>query len=337
MIQHTIATWQDLSWQDELKSLITDPAELLNKLKLDQDLLPKAKAAARNFPLRVTPSFVAKMKIADPHDPLLRQVLPIGAELRAEPGYSPDPLEERAFNPIRGLVHKYHNRVLIVAATSCAINCRYCFRREFDYKNNRLSKQDWQTIFDYITERPHIDEVILSGGDPLLHPDKHFDWLIAELDNITHLERIRIHSRLPIVLPSRINDAFLSTFSRTRLDKVLVAHCNHAAEIDASVGAALTNARNAGFSVLNQTVLLKGVNDQLSQQIALSKRLFQFQVLPYYLHLLDKVSGSAHFDVDTKVAYKLYTQMKSRLPGYLLPKLVREEAGEDAKTVISPR
>jgi len=336
MIQHTIATWQDLSWQDELKSLITDPAELIQKLQLRPELLPSAQAAAQAFPLRVTRSFVQKMKLGDPDDPLLKQVLPLGAELDVSQGYSADPLEEQSFNPIRGLVHKYRSRVLIVAATSCAINCRYCFRREFDYKSNRLSKNDWQAIFDYIAERPEIDEVILSGGDPLLHSDKHFEWLLDRIDGIEHLERIRIHSRLPIVLPSRINDTFLSTFIRSRLDKVLVAHCNHAAEIDQRVGDALSQARAAGFTVLNQAVLLQGINDSLEQQIALSKRLFEFQVLPYYLHLLDKVSGSAHFDVDTDTAYALYKRMKSTLPGYLLPKLVREEAGEDAKTVISP-
>lgn len=336
MIQHPIPTWQDLSWQDELKSLITDPLTLLERLKLGRALLPQAEAAARLFPLRVTQSFVNRMRLGDPDDPLLRQVLPLGAELHSTPGYTDDPLEEARFNPIPGLVHKYHNRVLIISTTSCAINCRYCFRREFDYKNNRLTKADWQAIFDYIAARPQVDEVILSGGEPLLQSDSHFAWLLNQLELIKHLKRVRIHSRLPIVLPSRMTPALMASFQRSRLQATLVIHCNHAAEIDNEVGSNLITAREAGFTVLNQSVLLGGINDTLKQQLALAERLFEFKILPYYLHMLDRVSGISHFEVAENKAFALYKSMRATLPGYMLPKLVREQAGEDAKTILSP-
>ncbi len=337
MIQHPIPTWQDLSWQDELKSLITEPAALIQQLELNPDFLPLAEAASRLFPLRVTPSFVRRMKKSDPTDPLLKQVLPVGLELDSTPGFSDDPLEEASFNPVKGLVHKYANRVLIIASSTCAINCRYCFRRSFDYKSNRLSKQDWQAIVGYISARPEIDEVIFSGGDPLLHSDGHFEWVLNELDNIASLERVRIHSRLPIVLPSRITISLLEILSSSRLQAVLVVHCNHAAEIDQEVGDMLSQTRQSGISVLNQSVLLKGINNDIDSQVSLAKRLFEFGTLPYYLHMLDKVNGSAHFEVSENEALDLYNQMRARLPGYLLAKLVREQAGECAKTVISPK
>lgn len=336
MIQHHITTWQDLSWQEELKNLITEPRTLFEMLNLDSARLSEAEAAAKLFPLRVTQSFVSRMTMGQLEDPLLKQVLPIGVELQPSPGFTDDPLDEAAFNPLPGLVHKYTNRVLVVATTSCAINCRYCFRRAFDYSGNRLSKQNWKAIFNYINKRPEIDEVIFSGGDPLLHSDDQFHWLMSELNKISHLERVRIHSRLPIVLPSRMTDELINIFSSSRLQAVLVIHTNHANEIDNQVGDALLSAHNSGLTVLNQAVLLRSINDNTAVQVRLAKRLFEFKVMPYYLHLLDKVTGSAHFDTDSAHALQLYAEMKAQLPGYLLPKLVREEAGASSKTIVSP-
>lgn len=334
MIQHQIKTCQDLSWQDELKSLITDPADLLARLKIDDKWLPQARAANELFPLRVTPAFVSRMKIGDVNDPLLKQVLPLEEEFLIRPGYSDDPLEERQHNPIKGLVHKYQTRVLVISTTNCAINCRYCFRREFDYRNNRLSPPDWEAILDYIRARPEIDELILSGGEPLLQSDKHFAWLIQALHDIKHVERLRIHSRLPIVLPSRLTTTLIETLTSSRLHSVLVSHCNHINELDDQVLKALRRASEQKLTLLNQAVLLKGVNDNINAQVALNKKLFEVRVLPYYLHMLDRVNGTAHFEVGERAARELYREMQTRLPGYLLPKLVREEAGETSKTLI---
>lgn len=336
MIQHPIPTWQVLDWQDELKGLITQPAELIELLELDQSLLPQAEAAAKLFPLRVTPSFLSRIKRGDLNDPLLKQVLPLGAELETKPEFSADPLEEAQFNPIKGLIHKYTNRVLVIAATNCAINCRYCFRREFDYRANRLSRDDWSAIFNYIAARPEIDELIFSGGEPLLLSDAHLAWVLEELEKISHLERIRLHSRLPIVLPSRLTLELIRTLTETRFQSVLVVHCNHANELNDETGLALSEARKHGITVLNQAVALKGINDTAEDQINLAKRLFHYGVLPYYLHMLDRVVGSTHFELTLTEVLELYERMRETLPGYLLPKLVKEEAGERAKTVISP-
>lgn len=335
MIQRSIATWQDLSWQDELRELITDPEQLIAMLELDESLLPEAKRAATLFPLRVTPSFVSRMRRSDINDPLLRQVLPLGAECLAHPDYTADPLQELQANPLKGLIHKYHGRVLLMSTTSCAINCRYCFRREFNYAANRLSKPDWENIFSYIKQDKHISEVIFSGGDPLLQPDKHFQWLIGELEKIPHLERIRLHSRLPIVLPNRITPDLLDAFNRSRFRNVWVIHCNHANEIDKSVAETLKRIANADITLLNQAVLLRGVNDSAKTQHELSMALFSHRTLPYYLHVLDKVSGTAHFDLDENQVQQIYQEMTRTLPGYLLPVLAREEPGMPAKTRIA--
>lgn len=335
MIQHPIATCQDFSWQDELKGLITSPEVLLKTLSLPEYLLDDAIRASKLFPLRVTPSFVSRMQANTLTDPLLMQVLPLNAEFDNPPDFSPNPLQEDTFNPVKGLVHKYHGRALVITAPSCAINCRYCFRREFNYSDNRLSKLDWQALFLYLKEHQDIEEVILSGGDPLMHSDEHLHWIIEKLAEIPNIERVRLHSRLPIVLPSRVTDALIHAFTSTRLQPIWVVHCNHAQEIDQHVSYAFERAHLAGITLLNQTVLLKGVNDNPKALIELSKCLFKHKVLPYYLHLLDKVSGASHFDITEKNAVTLYNAFRSQISGYLLPKLVREEPGAIAKTPIS--
>lgn len=335
MIPRTIPTWQSLSWQEELSQLITSPKALLEHLQLDDALLPAAQEASKLFPLRTTLSFVQRIQPNTPEDPLLKQILPLHAETSSPSEYVSDPLEEHSANPVKGLIHKYHGRVLLIAASQCAINCRYCFRRHFDYENNTPSRQEWQQALDYIRSNTDIEEVILSGGDPLAISDKQCEWLLKTIAEMPHITRIRIHTRLPIVLPSRITDTLVNTLSRLPKPVVMVVHCNHAQEIDMSVQQVLHQLADAGITMLNQTVLLKGVNDSCEVLANLSKRLFEARVLPYYLHLLDKVSGAAHFNIEEKDAISLHNELLACLPGYLVPKLVQEVPDKPSKVPIN--
>jgi len=332
MIPRTIQTWHIKSWQEELSQLVRSPAELFERLNLDPSLLPAANKAAEAFPLRATHSYLARITPGDPQDPLLRQILPLGAELTSPEDYSRDPLHEREANPVPGLVHKYAGRVLLVASGACAINCRYCFRRHFPYAANTPSREDWQAALDYIRADPSLEEVILSGGDPLAVSDKQFAWLLQQLDAIPHVTRLRIHSRLPIVLPSRISPEWVAILRSSRLEKVLVIHANHPQELDASVHEALQRLAAIGVLLLNQSVLLAGVNDDPAVLADLSRRLLSLGVLPYYLHLLDKVDGAAHFAVPDDKAEAIKQALMQKLPGYLVPRMVREVAGASSKT-----
>ncbi len=332
MIPRTIATWHIKSWQEELSQLVRSPQELITRLGLDPALLPAANLAAEAFPLRATESYLARIKPGDPNDPLLRQILPLGAELSSPVNYSRDPLHEREVNPVPGLVHKYSGRVLLVASGACAINCRYCFRRHFPYDANTPGREDWQAALDYIRTDASLEEVILSGGDPLAVSDKQFAWLLHQIDNIPHVTRLRIHSRLPIVLPSRISPEWVDILRTSRLEKVLVIHANHPQELDTSVHEALGRLRDTGVLLLNQSVLLAGVNDEAQVLADLSRSLFSFGVLPYYLHLLDTVEGAAHFAVPDEKAEAIKHQLMQTLPGYLVPRVVREIAGAESKT-----
>ncbi len=334
MIPRTVPTWQCRRWQDELADLIRDPEELLNLLQLDPEQLPAARLAAAEFALRVPRSFVQRMEPGNPNDPLLMQVLPIGEELELSPGYVQDPVGDLASNPVPGLIHKYHGRVLLVAAGHCAINCRYCFRRHFPYQDNQPDRKQWQLALDYIRSDSSITEVIYSGGDPLAIADKQLSWLSEELAAIPHLERLRVHTRLPVVVPSRIDEACLDWLSKTRLQSVVVLHINHAQEIDLELQDSIERLKQVGVTVLNQSVLLKGVNDNIEALCTLSESLFKAGVMPYYLHLLDKVEGAQHFDVSEKHALDLREGMLKRLPGYLIPKFVREIAGMPAKSTL---
>lgn len=323
------------SWQTELANLITEPAELLQLLQLDMSLLPQAQRASQLFPLRVPRAFVNRMQKANLDDPLLRQVLPLGAELLAEVGYSKDPLQEIATNPLPGLLHKYPGRVLLTLVGACAINCRYCFRRHFPYRDNNPGQRGWQAVLEYIANDPSINEVIFSGGDPLVANDKILAELAQQIAAINHVKILRIHTRLPIVMPSRITEKFIAWLTGTRLKPILVTHVNHAQELDNSVINVLQYLNKAGVSLLNQSVLLRGINDNVASLIKLSESLFtEAGVLPYYIHLLDKVQGAAHFDVAETTAKQLLQQMTQCLPGYLVPRLVKEEAGKSSKTGI---
>jgi L-lysine 2,3-aminomutase len=322
------------NWQSLLKEVITDPAILLDQLELDSRLLPAAQRVAKLFSLRVPIGFLARMKKGDPDDPLLQQVLPLAAEEIVSVGFSHDPLQEHAVNPLPGLLHKYHGRVLLTITGACAINCRYCFRRHFPYTENIAGGKAWQNILEYIAADASIREVIFSGGDPLLAPDHYLKRCLDDLADIAHVNSLRIHSRLPIVLPERISTEFLNWFTSTRLQTVLVTHSNHANECDDSVKQAIENLRQRKIMVLNQAVLLKGVNDNAEALINLSQRLFECGILPYYLHCLDKVQGAAHFAVDEEKARQLMTTLREKLPGYLVPKCVYEQAGAHSKLPI---
>lgn len=323
-----------ITWQEELIQSIRDPEALLEYLHLPMELLPQAQAASALFELRAPRPYLDRIVKGDRHDPLLRQILPLGEELVLTPGYSADPLQEADSNPTQGLVHKYHGRVLLIAAPNCAINCRYCFRREFPYEDNNPSRQQWQQVFAQLRADSSIREVIFSGGDPLANSDRQLQWMVDQLAEIPHIHRLRVHTRLPIVIPQRITEETLRWLADSRLQSVMVLHTNHPNEVDAQVIDTIARLRRAGVTVLNQAVLLKGVNDDLEIQVALSETLFAAGVLPYYLHLLDKVQGAAHFEVADADAIRLHQHMQARLPGFLVPKLTREEPGALNKTLI---
>lgn len=323
-----------ITWQEELIQSIRDPEALLEYLHLPMELLPQTQAASALFELRAPRPYLDRIVKGDRHDPLLRQILPLGEELVLTPGYSADPLQEADSNPTQGLVHKYHGRVLLIAAPNCAINCRYCFRREFPYEDNNPSRQQWQQVFAQLRADSSIREVIFSGGDPLANSDRQLQWMVDQLAEIPHIHRLRVHTRLPIVIPQRITEETLRWLADSRLQSVMVLHTNHPNEVDAQVIDTIARLRRAGVTVLNQAVLLKGVNDDLEIQVALSETLFAAGVLPYYLHLLDKVQGAAHFEVADADAIRLHQYMQARLPGFLVPKLTREEPGALNKTLV---
>jgi EF-P beta-lysylation protein EpmB len=289
--------------------------------------------ARPDFPLLVPRGFVARMRKRDPSDPLLLQVLPRSAEAADVPGFTADPVGERALAH-GGLVEKYPGRALLIASGACPVHCRYCFRREFPYSDQLASRGGWETAVAALRDRPDVREAILSGGDPLCLSNRRLADLIAQLET-TSIDTVRIHTRFPVVVPERIDEGILRLLRGTRLNTVVVIHCNHANEIDERVGQSLSALRQAVEALLNQSVLLRGVNDSEDALAALSLRLFSCGVLPYYLHLLDKVAGAAHFDVDELAGLELTAGLRARLPGYLVPRLVRETPGKLSKTLIA--
>ncbi|MCK0154058.1 EF-P beta-lysylation protein EpmB [Alcanivorax sp. S6407] len=334
MIPQESAGWELPDWQRQQADLITDPAELLALLDLDASALPEIRAAARDFPLRVPRRYVELMEKGNPNDPLLRQVLSVPAELEAVPGYGVDPLEEGDHTPVPGLLHKYHGRALLVVTGACAVHCRYCFRRHFPYQSH-LSGKRWDQALAWLAERPDIHEVILSGGDPLTLTNRRIGQLLEALAQIPHLRRLRIHSRTPVVIPERLDEELLALLAQDRWRTVLVFHANHPREISAALTERGRQWQRAGVTLLNQSVLLAGVNDRVETLEALSDRLHEAAILPYYLHQLDKVAGAAHFAVPDRQALALHRQLRGRLPGFLVPRLSREEPGEPSKTVLA--
>lgn len=323
------------NWQRALSDLITDPRELLSLLGLDPALLPAALTASQSFSLRVPRNFVARMQHGDPADPLLRQVLPLADELHETPGFSGDPLAEAGYTRAPGLLQKYQGRALVIVAGACAINCRYCFRREFPYADNTPDTAHWEALLAIIAADPTLEEVILSGGDPLMVSNRRLTWIIARLADIPHLTRLRIHTRLPVVIPDRVDDALPGILAGSRLTPVLVIHANHPQELNEDVEGAMHRLANAGITLLNQAVLLAGVNNNVPALAALSRRLLACRVLPYYLHLLDRVRGAAHFNTDDAAAIQLMRALAAQLPGYLMPRLVREIPDQPGKTPVA--
>lgn len=332
--QHDI-TGHPPHWKTELATAVTDITELAALLDLDPAALQPSRAAQAQFPLRVPHSFIARMNRGDPADPLLLQVLPSDRELMPAAGYSSDPLEEGKVNPVPGLIHKYHGRVLLIVSPSCAIHCRYCFRRHFPYADNTPGREHWRTALDYIAADPSIREVIYSGGDPLAANDQLLLWLTEQIAAIPHVKRLRVHTRLPVVIPSRIDAACLRWLGSTRLQTVLILHINHGREIDAALTQAVAAIRALGIVVLNQSVLLRRINDCPNILHELNERMFDIGVMPYYLHRLDKVSGAGDFDLADWEVQSIYRQLLALSSGYLTPKLVIEIPGHAFKTPIS--
>jgi EF-P beta-lysylation protein EpmB len=325
------------TWQQLLADAISDPTELCRVLGLDPALILPAIQAAKGFALRVPRSYVARMRHGDPNDPLLLQVLPVAAELDETPDFVSDPCGDMEHRAAPGLLHKYQGRALLVATGACAIHCRYCFRRHFPYGEESALQQGWGPALERLRADATISEVILSGGDPWSLSDRRLKQLTDALHAIPHIRRLRIHTRYPVVLPERIDRGLLDWLHDVRLQKVVVMHANHAREIDAPVREACARLAGAGVTLLNQAVLLKGINDSVESLAQLSEALFETQVLPYYLHVLDKVRGSAHFDMPEARALQLHQGLTARLPGYLVPRLVREVPGAPSKRAVIPR
>ncbi len=321
-------------WQREWQTAIREPAELIDALKLDPALVTPARRAAEGFELRVPRAFLERIEPGNPRDPLLQQVLPVDLETGTTPDFVKDPVGDGASLQNGGVIHKYHGRALLIATGACAINCRYCFRRHFPYAEANASTGQWRNALAYLQGDTSIHEVILSGGDPLSLADRRLSALAEALQAIPHLRRLRIHSRLPVVLPSRVDDDLLAWLAGGRLTPVMVIHANHPNELDDRVGAAMRRLQAAGVRLFNQTVLLRDINDDAGVLAELSERLFSIGVQPYYLHLLDRVEGAGHFEVDERRACQVMQALASQLPGYLLPRLVREVAGEPWKVPI---
>lgn len=320
-------------WQLELRDAIRDSRDLLKILALD-DLALAHKTILGQFPCRVPRGFVARMRKGDPNDPLLRQILPISAENVQGEGFQADPLNEQAYNQQTGLIQKYHGRVLLTLSSVCAVNCRYCFRRHFPYAKNLPNPAELTRILNFIQNDQSIKEVIFSGGDPLLLTDARLTELGHAISHISHVHTLRFHTRVPIVLPSRIDDGFMAMLNSINLRKVMVVHANHAHEFDGAVSLAMQRLRENSVTLLNQAVLLKGINDNAQALIDLSTACHDVGILPYYLHLMDKVAHASHFEVDLASAKQLMQELAGQLPGYLVPRLSREVPGMGYKEII---
>jgi EF-P beta-lysylation protein EpmB len=318
-------------WKNALLHAVRDPAELCALLELPVELHQQAQNAAKTFPMRVPRGFIARMRKGDIHDPLLRQILPMDDEMNIVAGFSDDPVGDIAASVRPGVLHKYHGRLLLTVTGACGIHCRYCFRRHFPYPRENPFTQDWQATLEYIKSNKTINEIILSGGDPLMLETHRLRQFTEQLEDIPHLKRLRLHSRLPVVIPERIDPELLEWLTRTALKLVMVIHANHAHELAHEVGQSLAHLHRAGVVLMNQAVLLRGVNDDVASLRQLSERLFELNVQPYYLHLLDRVSGAAHFEVPEDRALDLVHELRSQLSGYLIPTLVREIEGTASK------
>jgi EF-P beta-lysylation protein EpmB len=334
MIPQTPAVLPKQGWQTALANAIKDPKELLAQLGLTDRLTAIDATALKQFPLRVTQSYINKMRHGDPLDPLLRQVFPLIDEDITDDNFVTDPVGDQLAITSPGILQKYHGRALLLTTGACAIHCRYCFRRHFPYNDSNPLASQWQQTLTTLQQDESLNEVILSGGDPLALSDQKLTQMVAELEQIPHIKRLRIHTRLPVVLPERINADLLAWIKSTRFQVVMVIHANHSQELTQPEADALEALAQAKVQLLNQAVLLKGVNDSVEALTMLSERLIEVGVLPYYLHLFDPVSGAGHFDVSEELGIALIKQLRTKLSGYLVPRLVREQQGENSKTII---
>lgn len=321
------------NWQKELANCFTTLESLLDYLQIPLDHIDKHSAARKLFPMRVPRPFAMQMNKGDINDPLLKQVMPMADEFEDAEGFVTDPLQEQNSQQ-KGILHKYKNRALLIVRGGCAVNCRYCFRRHFPYQDHAANKQQWRDALNYIALHKELDEIILSGGDPLMAKDDFLKWLSSEICQIPHIKRLRIHTRLPVVIPSRLDKSFHDWFSSIPLQKVLVLHVNHKNEVSDHLLSNLNKLRGTGTTLLNQAVLLKGINDSAPALKELTEKLFEVGVLPYYLHLLDKVKGASHFDISQQKAIRIMHELVAIQPGFLVPKLVREIANQPSKTLI---
>ncbi|MEW8043920.1 MAG: EF-P beta-lysylation protein EpmB [gamma proteobacterium symbiont of Phacoides pectinatus] len=331
MIHRTGPAWQTPEWQTALAQAFTEPEALFEYLGLDRSRLPSTLAASRRFRMKIPRSYAALMTRGDPGDPLLRQVLPSAEELLEVAGFCTDPVGDLATQEAPGLLHKYHGRALLITTGACAVNCRYCFRRHYPYAGASAHRDGWRGALAYVAAHPEISEVILSGGDPLTLSDQRLGELCHGLGRIPHLHRLRIHTRLPVLLPGRITKDLLTLIMSTGLQTVMVLHVNHPREVTGELAGQMRLLGDAGITLLNQSVLLRGVNDRAATLVELSEALFSAGILPYYLHLLDRVEGAAHFEVERSGAHAIHEALKARLPGYLVPRLVYEQVGAPSK------
>jgi EF-P beta-lysylation protein EpmB len=325
-------------WVRSMKNAIRSASELREVLELPEEELPEESGDGDNdydFPVFVTREFVSRMRKGDPNDPLLRQVLPTTEEGRVVDGFGSDPVGDLGANVAPGVLHKYHGRALMITTGACGIHCRYCFRREFPYTELGSRKTGYEPSLEYLRQRHDIEEIILSGGDPLTTTDESINAIITKIESVDHVSRLRIHTRMPIVVPSRVTSFLCNRLKQSRLTAWVVVHANHAAEIDNEAQAALERLVDAGIPTLNQSVLLRGVNDSVDALETLSRRLLDCRVIPYYLHQLDRVRGAAHFEVSVERGRELIDGLESRLPGFAVPRYVHEIAGRESKTRLS--
>jgi EF-P beta-lysylation protein EpmB len=326
------------SWQRELSAAYRNVDELLAALDLQRpDLVAAGMTLGPNseFPLLVPDSFLQRMRPGDPHDPLLLQVLPQAVEKVAADGFVTDAVHDQAARRASGMLQKYHGRVLLMASGSCAVHCRYCFRREYPYSHEPHRLPDWEPAVAEIAADSSVSEVIFSGGDPWMLNDGRLAELCRRVDTISHIERIRFHTRLPIVLPSRVTTSLIELLQSLRAQAIVVVHANHAHELDGDCAVALGRLVRSGGPVLNQSVLLRGVNDSVVALEELSRALTKTGIMPYYLHQLDRVSGTSHFEVSVQRGQQLIRELQQRLPGYAVPRYVQEIPGEPHKTLLT--
>jgi L-lysine 2,3-aminomutase len=326
-------TNRSTNWQQSLRNAARTVDELLSLVQLRvEDVLDSD--ATNSFPLLVPREFIARMRPGDPRDPLLLQVLPRRVEQENTTGFLSDPVGDLASKVVPGLLHKYSSRVLLIASGMCAVHCRYCFRRHFPYEESPKALEHWKPALHAIGEDHTVEEVILSGGDPLSLGNAKLQQLVQSIEAIPHVRRLRFHTRFASMIPSRIDDGFLELMHQTRLATFLVWHINHANEIDHQVIEAAKELQRAGTVLLNQAVLLRGVNDSYEAQRDLALRLLDAGILPYYLHQLDRVQGAAHFQCEAELGVSIVTAMQERLPGYAVPRFVQEIPGAASKTLI---